>query len=136
MNNNLVALDKLINDASTREQELAEKGEQLALQSKEFASYLAEKKRLDDELDVLWGMVKDYMIDNNIMEHDTDFISLKLTPSGKYKAENIAEVDDELCDIKKTLNNSKVKAYFTLHNELPSGVKSTGYILRKKIKGE
>ena len=35
----------------------------------------------------------------------------------------------------KKLNNKKVKAYVELHGELPEGVESTGYILRKTLKG-
>ena len=35
----------------------------------------------------------------------------------------------------KRINNKKVKAYVELHGELPEGVESTGYILRKTLKG-
>lgn len=37
-------------------------------------------------------------------------------------------------DIKKTLNNRKVKSFIELNGELPEGVVSTGYILRKTVK--
>lgn len=80
-------------------------------------------------------MVKDYMIENNYTDYDGDHIKLKLTPSGKYRAEDIDSVDDDVCDLKKTLNNKKVKAYYELNGTLPEGVESTGYILRKTIKG-
>lgn len=127
-------LQELIDNALNKEKELQVRSEELALQDKRFADYLQAKKHADEELEVLWGMVKDYMIDNNYTEYDGEHIELKLTPSGKYRAEDIESVSDELCDIKKVLNNKKVKAYLELNHELPEGVESTGYILRKKVK--
>ncbi len=129
-------LEQLIDDAMSKEKALAVRADELALQSKQFADYLAEKKHADEELEVLWQMVKDYMIENNYTEYDGERIELKLTPSGKYRAEDIESVSDELCDIKKVLNNKKVKAYLELNHELPEGVESTGYILRKKVKND
>lgn len=126
-------LDKLIADASAKEHELELMSNELASQNEMFAKYLASKKRADAELEVLWQMVKDYMIENNIKNHSTPGLTLALTPSGKYRADDIESVSDDLCDIKKTLNNKKVKAYMELNGELPEGVESTGYILRKKI---
>ena len=136
MNEDTKALDQLIDDAMAEEKSLAIKADELALQSKQFAEYLAAKKHNDEKLEVLWQMVKDYMIENNLSEHENDFIKLKLTPSGKYKTDDIDKVDDTLCDIKKTLNNRKVKSFIELNGELPEGVVSTGYILRKTIKEE
>lgn len=130
------ALDELIDDAMTEEKSLALKADELALQSKQFAEYLAAKKHNDEKLEILWGMVKDYMVENNLSEHENDFIKLKLSPSGKFKTEDIDKVDDSLCDIKKTINNRKVKSYIELNGHLPDGVESTGYILRKTIKEE
>ena len=127
-------LEQLIDDAVKKENALSKRADELALQSKQFADYLAEKKHADEELEVLWQMVKDYMIEHNYTEYDGEHIELKLTPSGKYRAEDIESVSDELCDIKKVLNNKKVKAYLELNHELPEGVESTGYILRKKVK--
>lgn len=129
-------LEALIDNAMNKEMELTAKADELALQSKQFADYLAAKKHQDEELEVLWQMVKDYMIENNFSEYDGERIKLKLTQSGKYKALKMENVSDDLCDIKKVLNNKKVKAYVELHGELPEGVESTGYILRKTIKGE
>ena len=133
---NKEALDSLIADAVNEEKELALKADELALQSKQFADYLAQKKHSDERLAVLWDLVKDYMIENGLSEHENEFIKLKLTPSGKYKAEDIDSVDDRLCDIKRTLNNRKVKSYLELNGHLPDGVESTGYILRKTLKEE
>jgi hypothetical protein len=129
-------LEALIDSAMNKEKELATRADELALQSKQFADYLAEKKHADEELEVLWKMVKEYMIENNYAEYDGEHIKLSLSPSGKYKAEDIDKVDDALCDIKKTINNRKVKSYIELNGHLPNGVESTGYILRKTLKGE
>ena len=131
---NLEALDQLIDEAVNKEKALAVKADELALQSKQFADYLTEKKHNDEALEALWAMVKQYMIDNNIAEHENDFIKLNLTPSGKYRTSDIESVPDELCDIKKVINNKKVSAYYELNHKLPEGVESTGYILRKKVK--
>lgn len=128
------ALDQLIDEAMAEEKSLALRADELALQSKQFADYLAQKKHNDEKLEVLWSMVKDYMIENGLDEHENDFIKLKLTPSGKYRTEDIESVSDELCDIKKVLNNKKVKAYYELNGELPEGIESTGYVLRKEVK--
>lgn len=130
------ALDELIEQAVAKENELATRANELALQDKQFAEYLAAKKHADDELEVLWLMCKDYMIEQGITEHENDYIKLKLTPSGKYKAEDINSVPDELCKITRSLDNKAVKAYLKLKGKLPEGVESTGYILRKTLKGE
>lgn len=136
MNKDLDALNQLIDDAVNEEKSLAIKADELALQSKQFADYLAQKKHNDEKLEMLWSLVKEYMVENNINEHETDFIKLKLTPSGKYKTEDIEAVSDELCDVVKKLNNKKVKAYVELNGKLPEGVESTGYVLRKTLKEE
>lgn len=136
MNNDLEALDQLIDEAVDKEKSLAIRADELALQSKQFADYLAEKKHNDEALEALWLMVKEYMIEHKMSEHENDFIKLKLTPSGKYKTDDVEAVSDELCDVVKKLNNKKIKAYVELNGHLPDGVESTGYILRKTLKGE
>lgn len=132
MNDNK-ALEKLIEEATMKERELQIRSEELAIQNKQFAEYLQAKKYADAELEVLWQMVKQYMQDNELSKYENDFIKLSLTPSGKYKANDIESVDDSLCDIKKILNNKKVKAFVELNGKLPEGVESTGYVLRKKL---
>ena len=129
-------LEALINSAMNKEKELATRADELALQSKQFADYLQAKKHADEELEVLWSMVKEFMMDNQYTEYDGEHIKLKLTPSGKYRAWDINSVPDDLCDIVKKINNKKVKAYIELNGTLPEGVESTGYILRKTIKDE
>lgn len=127
-------LQGLIDEALNKEKELQVRSEELALQDKRFAEYIQAKKHADEELEVLWGMVKDYMIDNDYSEYENDYIKLNLASSGKFRADDIDSVADELCDIKKTLNNKKVKAYLELNGTLPEGIVSTGYVLRKKVK--
>lgn len=127
-------LNELIESALNKEKELATRADELALQSKQFADYLAAKKRADDELEVLWELVKQEMIAEGITEHENDYIKLKLTSSGKYRTDDIDSVDDSLCDVVKKLNNRKVKSYLELNGKLPEGVESTGYILRKTLK--
>ena len=137
MNENEKALDALIDEAMEQEKSLSLRAEELSLQSKQFADYLAEKKHNDEKLEVLWDLVKEYMTENNITEHENDYIRLTLSPSGRFKlAEDtdIADVDDNLCDIKKVLNNKKVKAYQELNGKLPEGVEPTSMVLRKKLK--
>lgn len=127
-------LNILVEQALSKEKELQVRSEELALQSKEFAEYLKAKKHADEELAVVWDMCKEYMEEHNITEHTTDYIRLTLTPSGKYKADDIDKVDDSLCDIKKTLNNKKVKAYAELNDgKLPEGIQPTGMVFRKKV---
>lgn len=131
------ALEKLIEDAITKENELKKREEALAIQNKEFAEMMVARKRQDDEIKVLWSMVKDYMEENKITHHANDFIELSLTPSGKYRlaeGATIEDVPDEVCVIKKSIDNKKIKAYFGLNNTLPKGVESTGNVLRKKFK--
>ena len=134
MDKDLDALNQLIDDAVNEEKSLAVKADELALQSKQFAEWLAQKKHNDEKLAQLWELVKDFMVENNLTEHENDYIKLKLSPSGKYKTDDIDKIDDSLCDIVKKINNKKVKSYVELNGKLPDGVQSTGYILRKTLK--
>lgn len=134
MEKDLEALDQLIDNAINEEKSLAIKADELALQSKQFADYLAQKKHNDERLAQLWEFVKEFMVDNGLTEHENEYIKLKLTPSGKYKTEDIDKVDNALCKITKSLDNAKVKAYQNLHGELPDGVQPTGFVLRKVLK--
>lgn len=132
-NKDLIALNKLIDDATAKETALAEQEQALALQNEQFAKVLEQHKRQEAELNVLWDMVRSYMEENGIKEHTTNSLSLKLVPLGKYKTDCIEQVDDSVCDVKKVLNNKKIKAYFELHNALPDGVESYGNRLVKKV---
>lgn len=129
----LAALNKLIDDAYIKETALQKQEAELALQNEQFAKVLEQHKRQEAELNVLWDMVKQYMVENNIMSHQTNSLSLSLSPLGKYKAENIDKVPDDLCKIVRSLDNAKVKAYFKLNGSLPEGVTDMGYRLNKKV---
>lgn len=131
------ALAKLVDDAMAKETELQEREKALAIQNKEFAEMMVARRRQDDELKVLWEMVKNYMEEHNIAHHETDFIDLTLSPSGKYRVadgSNIEDIPDEVCVVKKALDNKKIKAFYELNHLLPKGVESTGNVLRKKFK--
>ena len=127
-------LEALVNSAMSKEKELATRADELALQSKQFADYLAAKKHQDERLEVLWGMVREYMENNGYAEFENDHISIKLVPLGKFKAENIDKVSDEFCKIVKQIDNKKVKAYVELNGTLPNGVASLGNRLVKRVK--
>lgn len=133
MNKELQSLEQLIDDAVAKETALQKQEAELALQNEQFAMVLEQHKRQAAELDVLWGLVREYMEANDIWDHRTASLELKLVPMGKYKAENIEEVDDEFCDIKRVINNKKVKAYYELNHKLPNGVESYGNRLVKKL---
>ena len=80
MNDNEKALDALIDEAMEQEKSLSLRAEELSLQSKQFADYLAEKKHNDEKLEVLWQLVKDFMEENNITEHENDYIRTLILP--------------------------------------------------------
>lgn len=137
MEKDIQELEKLIEEAVNTEQALSIREDELALQNKQFADYLKEKKHNDEKLEVLWEQVKSFMIENKISTHDTPFISLSLSPSGKFRPTDgtpIENISDELCDVVKKLNNKKIKAFIELNGKMPEGVESTGFILRKKLK--
>lgn len=137
MEDNIKALDALIAKAVNKETELEQTSKELAQRDEQFAQYLKQKKVMDEELKTLWDMVRSFMEENGLKEHENDFIKLTLTPSGKYRlteGTDIEDVDDNLCDVVKKLNNKKISAYFGLNNALPEGVEPTGKVLRKKLK--
>lgn len=133
------ALDELITNAMSVEKDLLVREEALAAHNKEFANWLKVKKHQDEELEVLWDLVKTKMQEEGVSEYEIpEVIKLKLTPSGKYRLTEGTEIDDvpdELCDIKKVLNNKKVKASIALNGVIPAGIESTGNVLRKKLLG-
>lgn len=132
-NKDLVALNKLIDDATNKETALQKQEAELALQNEQFAKVLEQHKRQAAELDVLWGLVKDFMLSEGIMEHQTNSLLLKLAPLGKYKTDNIDAVPDEFCKVVKSLDNKKLTAYRELNGSLPDGVEDQGYRLTRKL---
>lgn len=136
MENNLTALNQLIDDAMAEEKSLAIKADELALQNKQFADYLAQKKHNDEKLEILWGMVREYMENNGMTEYDNEYITLRLVSLGKFKAEDIDRVPDDFCKIVRQIDNKKVKAFFELNGVLPDGVTSLGNRLVRKVKND
>lgn len=136
MNQDIKALNDLVEEYTSKETELMKVEQQLATKDQQFAEFLTQQKRLKEFKEVLVDEIKEYMADHNMSEHETDTVKLKLTPSGKYRTADIEAVPDDVCDIKKVLSNKKVKAFLELNGKLPDGVESTGNILRITIKGE
>lgn len=136
--NDLTALNQLVDDYTNKETELMKVERELVTRDETFASFITTQKRLAEQKQVLTDMIKEFMTEHNMMEHETDTVSLKLSPSGKYRVKEGLDINedvpDEFCDIKKTINNKKVKAYFELNNSLPEQIESTGSVLRIKVK--
>lgn len=130
----LVALDELVNEYQEKEKSLSSLSAELELQSRQFATFLEQQKRQADELEVLKSAIKDYMVEHDIKAHDTGLVELRLSSTGRYSCEDVNTVPDELCKIVRQLDNSAVKAYETLHGELPEGVEPAGWRLSMKLK--
>lgn len=133
MNKDLAALDELVNDFQEKEKSLSLLSSELEVQSRQFANFLEQQKRQQDELAVLKDAIKDYMIEHDITEHDTGLVNLKLSSTGKYTCADVNTVPDELCKIVRQLDNQAVKAYEKLNGELPEGVESAGFRLSMKV---
>lgn len=137
MDKDLEALDILVNECMEKETALAKTEQELALKNQQFAQFIEQQKRQADELAVLRAEIKEFMEEKGIKEHDTGYVSLKLTPTGRYTCENIEVVPEEVCKVVKQLDNAKCKAYAKLHNgELPEGVESCGNRLTMKVNKE
>ena len=136
MDNDLTALNQLVEDYTNKETELMKVENELATRDEQFANFITTQKRLAEQKQVLTELIKEEMSKRGLREHETDTVVLKLTPLGKYKTEDVSVLPDELCEIKRTLSNKAVKAYFQLNGKLPEGVESLGDRLTIKVKGE
>ena len=96
--------------------------------------YTTTQKRLKEQREVLNQMIREEMEARGLTEHETDTVILKLSPLGKYKADNLDKIPDDLCKVVRSLDNSKVKAYLNLNGKLPEGVKSLGSRLTIRVK--
>lgn len=134
MENDMKALNDLVEEYTNKETELVKVEQELATRDEQFANFITTQKRLAEQKAVLTDMIKEEMTKRGLKEHETDMVILKLTPSGKYRTDDIEAVDDSLCEIKKNLSNKKIKAYLELNGHLPEGVESTGSVLRIKVK--
>lgn len=134
MDNDLTALNQLVEDYTNKETELMKVENELATRDEQFANFITTQKRLAEQKAVLTDMIKEEMAKRGLREHETDTVILKLTPLGKFKAADIEAVPDELCKVVKSLDNKKVKAYAELNGKLPEGVESLGDRLVIRIK--
>jgi len=134
MENDMKALNDLVEEYTNKETELVKVEQELATRDEQFANFIAAQKRLKEANEVLRGMIREEMEARGLTEHETDTVILKLTPSGKYRTDDIEAVDDSLCKVVKSLDNKRVKAYLELNGHLPEGVESTGSVLRIKVK--
>lgn len=126
MENDMKALNDLVEEYTNKETELMKVENELATRDEQFANFITTQKRLKEQKEVLVDLIKTEMKDRGLREHLAGNVYLKLTPLGKYKAEDINEVPDDLCKIVKTLDNKKITAYKEIHGELPVGVESLG----------
>lgn len=133
---NLTALNQLVEDYTNKETELMKVENELATRDEQFASFISASRRLKEAREVLTDLIKEEMTRQGLTEHETDTVVLKLSPSGKYKAEDLSQVPDNLCEIKRTLSNKAVKAYLQLNGKLPEGVESMGDRLVIRVKKE
>ena len=134
MDNDLTALNQLVEDYTNKETELMKVENELATRDEKFANFIVTQKRLKEAKEVLTGMIKEEMAKRGLREHETDTVILKLTPLGKFKTADIDAVPEELCKIVKSLDNAKVKAYAEINGKLPDGVESLGDRLTIKVK--
>ena len=131
----LQALDDLVEEYTNQETQLMKVEQELAAKNEQFAEFITYQKRLKEMKDVLSEEIKEFMREHNMREHETESVILKLTPLGKFKAQDIEAVPDELCKVVKSLDNAKVKAYAELNGKLPEGVESLGDRLTIRVKG-
>ena len=134
MENDMKALNDLVEEYTNKETELMKVENELATRDEQFANFITTQKRLAEQKAVLTDMIKEEMAKRGLREHETDTVILKLTPLGKYKAADIEAMPDELCKVVKSLDNKKVKAYAELNGKLPEGVESLGDRLTIRVK--
>ena len=134
MDNDLTALNQLVEDYTNKETELMKVENELATRDEQFANFITTQKRLAEQREVLSQMIKEEMAKRGLREHETDTVILKLTPLGKFKAADLDAVPDELCKVVRLLDNKKVKAYAEVNGKLPDGVESLGDRLTIRVK--
>ena len=134
MESDMKALNDLVDEYTNKETELMKVEQELATRDEQFASFITTQKRLKEMREILTEEIKEFMTEHNMTQHETDTVILKLTPLGKYKAQDLGKVDDSLCKVVKSLDNKKITAYKNLHGTLPDGIESVGDRLTIKIK--
>lgn len=139
MENDMKALNDLVEEYTSKETELMKVENELATRDEQFANFITTQKRLAEQKAVLTDMIKEEMAKRGLREHETDTVILKLTPLGKYRLAEGYSIDDardEICEVKKTLSNKKIKAFYDMYQALPQEVESLGDRLTIKVKGD
>lgn len=139
MENDMKALNDLVEEYTNKETELMKVENELATRDEQFANFITTQKRLAEQKAVLTDMIKEELEKRDLSEYETESVKLRLTSSGKYKLEDgvdINSVDDSLCKVVKSLDNKKITAYRALNGALPNGVKDTNKVLRIIVKEE
>lgn len=134
MENDMKALNDLVEEYTNKETELMKVENELATKDEQFANFITTQKRLKEQREVLNQMIREEMEARGLTEHETDTVILKLSPLGKYKTADVSALPDNLCEIKRTLSNKAVKAYLELNGKLPEGVESLGSRLTIRVK--
>ena len=134
MNEDMKALNDLVEEYTNKETELMRVENELATRDEQFANFITTQKRLAEQKAVLTDMIKEEMNKRGLREHETDTVFLKLSPFGKYKADDLDSIPDDLCKVVRSLDNKKIKAYIEINGKLPEGVESLGDRLTIRVK--
>lgn len=137
MENDMKALNDLVEEYTNKETELMKVENELATRDEQFANFITTQKRLAEQKQVLTDMIREELEKRDLSEYETESVRLRLTSSGKYKLEegvDIDSIDESLCKVVKSLDNKKITAYKSLNGSLPDGVKDTNKVLRICVK--
>lgn len=111
---------------------LQQQAEQTALLQADFESKVKEMKDLESSLKATWKQVEEVMIANDIKSVKGEWGSITIAEKMNFKGD-VSEVPSKF--VKKMLDTSKIKTYFTLEGKLPRGIESTTTkYLTKRIK--
>lgn len=130
------AIEELAQKIVSTEKALEEQEKSLSLKNKEFANFIKAQKHNEEELQVLFDMVKEEMEKRGLKEHLTSIMKFTLSPIGKYRLTegvDINDIPDNLCETKRVLSNKSIKAYEALNKVLPDGIESVGNKLNKEL---
>ena len=137
MENDMKALNDLVEEYTNKETELMKVENELATRDEQFANFITTQKRLAEQKAVLTDMIREELEKRDLSEYETESVRLRLTSSGKYKLEegvDIDSIDESLCKVVKSLDNKKITTYKSLNGSLPDGVKDTNKVLRICVK--
>ena len=126
-------IEDLITEVAEAEHSLSLRKDELAKRDAEVADIFKAEKELSANVEALKLLIKDEMHNEGITEWDGERATLKLTPTGKFRpvaGKTVDDLPDDVCEIKRTLDNKRVKAYMELNGQLPDGVESSGDMLR------